>query len=67
VLVAFGAIASLLTTAIRLCIHNLTEGMNHVESASTASDNYVLRSILLADGLGAVVGSFLDSPFLPAV
>jgi AGZA family xanthine/uracil permease-like MFS transporter len=41
--------------------------MNNVESAEAAGDGYNLRQILLADGLGAVVGSFLGSPFPPAV
>ena len=41
--------------------------MNNVESAAAAGDNYNLRNILLADGIGAVVGSFLGSPFPPAV
>ena len=41
--------------------------MNNVESASAAGDNYNLRNILLADGIGAIVGSFLGSPFPPAV
>ncbi len=59
--------APLLATAIPLGVYNFTEGMNNVESASAAGDNYNLRSILLADGLGAVVGSFLGSPFPPAV
>ncbi len=62
-----GHIASLLATAIPLGIYNFTEGMNNVESAAAAGDNYPLRSILLADGIGAVVGSFLGSPFPPAV
>jgi xanthine/uracil/vitamin C permease (AzgA family) len=60
-------IAPLLVTAIPLGIYNFTEGMNNVESASAAGDNYNLRSILLADGIGAVVGSILGSPFPPAV
>jgi adenine/guanine/hypoxanthine permease len=60
-------IAPLLVTAIPLGIYNFTEGMNNVESASAAGDNYNLRKILLADGLGAVVGSMLGSPFPPAV
>src|SRR5438876_13712 len=67
VIVGFGAIASLLATAIPLGIYNFTEGMNNVESAAAAGDNYPLRSILLADGIGALVGSFLGSPFPPAV
>ena len=60
-------IAPLLVTAIPLGIYNFTEGMNNVESASAAGDNYSLRNILLADGIGAVVGSILGSPFPPAV
>jgi AGZA family xanthine/uracil permease-like MFS transporter len=57
----------LLVTAIPLGVYNFTEGLNNVESASVAGDNYNLRHILLADGIGAVVGSFLGSPFPPAV
>ena len=60
-------IAPLLVTAIPLGIYNFTEGMNNVESAAAAGDNYNLRAILAADGLGAVIGSFLGSPFPPAV
>jgi len=60
-------IAPLLVTAIPLGIYNFTEAMNNVESASAAGDNYNLRKILLADGLGAIVGSMLGSPFPPAV
>ena len=60
-------VAPLLVTAIPLGIYNFTEAMNNVESASAAGDNYNLRKILLADGLGAVVGSMLGSPFPPAV
>jgi adenine/guanine/hypoxanthine permease len=62
-----GQVAPLLVTAIPLGIYNFTEAMNNVESASAAGDNYNLRKILLADGLGAVVGSMLGSPFPPAV
>ena len=57
----------LLVTAIPLGIYNFTEGMNNVESAAAAGDSYNLRNILLADGIGAVVGSILGSPFPPAV
>ena len=60
-------VAPLLVTAIPLGIYNFTEAMNNVESASAAGDNYSLRKILLADGLGALVGSMLGSPFPPAV
>jgi adenine/guanine/hypoxanthine permease len=60
-------VSPLLATAIPLGIYNFTEGMSNVESAAAAGDVYNLRSILLADGTGAVVGSVLGSPFPPAV
>jgi AGZA family xanthine/uracil permease-like MFS transporter len=60
-------VAPLLATAIPLGIYNFTEGMTNVESAAVAGDEYNLRSILLADGTGAVVGSVLGCPVPPAV
>jgi adenine/guanine/hypoxanthine permease len=60
-------VAPLLATAIPLGIYNFIEAMNNVESAAAAGDSYNLRSILLADGGGALVGSLLGSPFPPAV
>ena len=60
-------IGPLLATAIPLGIYNFTEGMTNVESAAAAGDSYNLRSVLLADGAGAIVGSALGSPFPPAV
>ena len=67
VLSGLSEILPLLVTAIPLGIYNFTEAMNNVESASAAGDDYNLRHVLLADGGGAVVGSFLGSPFPPAV
>ncbi len=60
-------IGPLLVTAVPLGIYNFTEGMNNVESASAAGDDYNLRQVLLADGLGAIAGAVLGSPFPPAV
>src|SRR4051794_40005819 len=60
-------ISPLLATAIPLGIYNFTEAMSNVESAAAAGDSYNLRSVLLADGTGAVIGSCLGSPFPPAV
>src|SRR3954454_14557813 len=60
-------ISPLLATAIPLGVYNFTEAMSNVESAAAAGDNYNLRSVLLADGTGAVVGAALGSPFPPAV
>lgn len=60
-------VAPLLATAIPLGVYNFTEAMTNVESAAAAGDNYNLRSVLLADGAGAVIGSAFGSPFPPAV
>ncbi len=60
-------VAPLLATAIPLGVYNFTEGMSNVESAAAAGDSYNLRSVLLADGTGALVGACLGSPFPPAV
>jgi adenine/guanine/hypoxanthine permease len=60
-------ISPLLATAIPLGIYNFTEAMSNVESAAAAGDRYNLRSVLLADGCGAVVGAGLGCPFPPAV
>ena len=62
-----GGLAPLLATAIPLGVYNFLEAMSNVESAAAAGDSYNLRSILLADGTGAVVGAALGSPFPPAV
>jgi len=67
VLAGLADIAPLLATAIPLGIYNFTEAMTNVESAAAAGDRYSARQILAADGLGAIVGAFLGSPFPPAV
>ena len=61
------SISPLLATAIPLGIYNFTEAMSNVESAAAAGDRYNLRSVLLADGCGAIIGAGLGSPFPPAV
>jgi AGZA family xanthine/uracil permease-like MFS transporter len=60
-------IAPLLATAVPLGVYNFAEGMSNVESAAAAGDRYPVRQVLAADGIGAIVGSFLGSPFPPAV
>jgi adenine/guanine/hypoxanthine permease len=67
VLTGLKDISPLLASAIPLGIYNFTEGMTNVESAAAAGDRYSTRQVLSADGLGAIVGSFLGSPFPPAV
>jgi AGZA family xanthine/uracil permease-like MFS transporter len=67
VLIGLADIWPLLATAIPLGVYNFTEAMNNVESAAAAGDNYNLRHILAADGIGAIAGAALGSPFPPAV
>jgi AGZA family xanthine/uracil permease-like MFS transporter len=67
VLAGLQDIAPLLATAIPLGIYNFTEAMTNVESAAAAGDRYSSRAVLTADGLGAIIGAFLGSPFPPAV
>ena len=55
----------LLATAVPLGVYNFAEGMSNVESAAAAGDRYPVRQVLTADGIGAIVGSFLGSPFRP--
>jgi AGZA family xanthine/uracil permease-like MFS transporter len=43
-------IGPLLVVAVPLGIYNFTEGMNNVESASAAGDNFDLRKVLVAGG-----------------
>lgn len=57
----------LLITAIPLGIFNFTEIINNVESAAAGGDEFSLRPVMLADGLGAIAGAFLGSPFPPSV
>ncbi len=65
--VPFDMVLQLLVTAIPLGIFTFTEILNNVESAAVGGDAYSLRTVLAADGLGAIVGAFLGSPFPPAV
>ena len=67
VIIGLSDIAPLLASAIPLGIYNFTEGMTNIESAAAAGDHYSMRQVLTADGLGAIIGSFLGSPFPPAV
>lgn len=57
----------LLATAIPMGIYNFTEGMNNVESAAAAGDEYNVSEVTLVDGIGSLIGTLLGSPFPTAV
>lgn len=67
VLEGFGSLSTLLVAAVPLGIYSFIEGINNVESASVAGDDYPLRKVLLAAGIGSIFGSFLGNPFPPAI
>lgn len=67
VLEGFSGLSSLIVAAIPLGIYSFVEGINNVESASVAGDDYPLRKILLTAGFGSILSSFLGSPCPPAI
>ena len=67
VFAGFSDIAPLLVTAIPFGIYDFMEAMNNVESANAAGDDYSVKEVLLVDGIGSLVGTFLGNPFPNAV
>jgi len=63
----FSEFGVLLATAIPMGIYNFTEGMNNVESAAAAGDEYNVSEVTLVDGVGSIIGTTLGSPFPTAV
>lgn len=66
-LAGFKNIAPLLVTAIPFGVYDFVEAMDNVESAAAAGDEYNVREVILVDGIGSIVGTFLGSPFPNAV
>ena len=63
----FQNIAPLLVTAIPFGVYDFIEGMDNVESAAAAGDEYSVREVILVDGLGSIFGTLLGSCFPNAV
>jgi adenine/guanine/hypoxanthine permease len=66
-LAGFKQVAPLLITAIPFGVYDFIEGMDNVESAAAAGDEYSVREVLLVDGLGSLAGTLLGSCFPNAV
>lgn len=60
-------IAPLLVTAIPFGVYDFIEGMDNVESAAAAGDEYSVREVITVDGLGSIFGTLLGSCFPNAV
>ena len=63
----FKNIAPLLVTAIPFGVYDFIEGMDNVESAAAAGDDYNVREVILVDGIGSVIGTLFGSCFPNAV
>lgn len=66
-LAGFRQVAPLLITAIPFGVYDFIEGMDNVESAAAAGDEYSVREVLTVDGLGSLAGTLLGSCFPNAV
>jgi adenine/guanine/hypoxanthine permease len=60
-------IAPLLVTAIPFGVYDFIEGMDNVESAAAAGDEYSVREVIIVDGVGSIIGTLLGSCFPNAV
>ncbi len=63
----FANIAPLLVTAIPFGVYDFIEGMDNVESAAAAGDEYNVREVIIVDGIGSIIGTLLGSCFPNAV
>jgi AGZA family xanthine/uracil permease-like MFS transporter len=63
----FQNIAPLLVTAIPFGVYDFIEGMDNVESAAAAGDEYSVREVILVDGIGSIIGTLMGSCFPNAV
>jgi adenine/guanine/hypoxanthine permease len=63
----FQNIAPLLVTAIPFGVYDFIEGMDNVESAAAAGDEYSVREVIFVDGIGSIIGTLLGSCFPNAV
>lgn len=63
----FQFIGILLVTAVPFGIYDIVEGIDNVESAAGAGDDYPTHRVLVADGVVSAIGSLLGNPFMLVV
>lgn len=63
----FEFIGILLVTAVPFGIYDVVEGIDNVESAAGAGDNYPTQRVLVADGVVSAIGAMLGNPFMLVV
>lgn len=63
----FEFLGILLVTAIPFGIYDIVEGIDNVESAAGAGDDYPTQRVLVADGVVSAIGALLGNPFMLVV
>lgn len=63
----FEFIGILLVTAVPFGIYDIVEGIDNVESAAGAGDDYPTQRVLVADGVVSAIGAMLGNPFMLVV
>lgn len=63
----FEFIGILLVTAVPFGIYDIVEGIDNVESAAGAGDDYSTKRVLVADGVVSAIGAMLGNPFMLVV
>ena len=63
----FEFIGLIAVTAIPFGIYDIVEGIDNVESAAGAGDNFPTQRVLVADGVVSAIGALLGNPFMLVV
>jgi len=63
----FQFLGILLVTAIPFGVYDIVEGIDNVESAAGAGDDYPTQRVLVADGIISAIGALLGNPFMLVV
>lgn len=63
----FEFLGMLLVTAIPFGLYDVVEGIDNVESAAGAGDDYPTNRVLVADGVVSAIGAMLGNPFMLVV
>jgi AGZA family xanthine/uracil permease-like MFS transporter len=63
----FEFVGMLAVTAIPFGVYDIVEGIDNVESAAGAGDNFPTHRVLVADGVVSAIGAILGNPFMLVV
>ncbi|WP_205693910.1 hypothetical protein [Croceicoccus ponticola] len=63
----FEFLGMIIVTALPFGVYDIVEGIDNVESAAGAGDNYPTQRVLVADGVISSIGALLGNPFMLVV